>query len=368
MLRVRQLGKSYGTGDDRVQAIHDLTLDVGAGEFLALLGPSGCGKTTTLRCIAGLERPDAGEIRIGDVVACDAARKLYQPTFKRDIGMVFQSYAIWPHLDVFENVAYPLRVQRPRLREQDLNGQVVEMLALVGLDGLARRPSTALSGGQQQRVALARALVRRPRLLLLDEPLSNLDAQLREQMQHELSDLVRRVGVTTVYVTHDQGEALAMADRVAVMMNGRLAQADTPQALYGRPNAPAVAAFLGSASMIPGTITEVRANGTGLVRVDGDDGLLDVTLPGSARIAEPVQVSVRVEDIAVMRARPPCGVNIVHGLVERISFRGGFRDCHVRVSRSLVRARLDEAIPANSGDHVWLSVDPARVVVFRSSL
>jgi iron(III) transport system ATP-binding protein len=366
MLRVRHLGKDYVSAEGSVRAIHDVNLDAASGEFLALLGPSGCGKTTTLRCLAGLERPDAGEIQIGDVVACDAARNVYQPTFKRHIGMVFQSYAIWPHLDVFENVAYPLRVQRPRPSEQYLERQVMDTLAMVGLDGLERRPSTALSGGQQQRVALARALVRHPRLLLLDEPLSNLDAQRREQMQHEIGDLVRRMGVTTVYVTHDQAEALAMADRVAVMMNGRVAQADTPQALYARPNSPAVAAFLGATSLLAATITELRSSGSGLVRV-GDAGMLDVALPAGVTPGEPVTVSLRVEDVAVMPERPPCLLNTLCGTVERVTFRGGSRDCHVRVAQALVRARLDQSVPAHCGLVVWLTVNPVRVVIFRSS-
>jgi iron(III) transport system ATP-binding protein len=366
MLSVRNLEKRFGTADGPLRAIHDLTFEVAEGEFLALLGPSGCGKTTTLRCIAGLERPDAGEIRIGGAVACDAARGVYEPAFRRDIGMVFQSYAIWPHLDVFENVAYPLRVRRPRLPEAELDGRVVSALNLVGLESLKRRPSTALSGGQQQRVALARALVRRPRLLLLDEPLSNLDAQLREQMQHELGDLVRGVGVTTVYVTHDQAEALSMADRVAVMMNGRLAQVDTPQALYERPSSPEVAAFLGSANLVPATVVEIRADRTGVAHVDGGAGAVEVPLPEGLKAGERVQISLRVEDVIVSASSPECGANSLRGSVERVSFRGGTRDCHVRLTKdTIVRARLDRSVPAARGDGVWLSVMSSRAVVFR---
>jgi iron(III) transport system ATP-binding protein len=282
--------------------------------------------------------------------------------------MVFQSYAIWPHLDVFENVAYPLRVRRPRPAEPELGERVMSALNLVGLESLKRRPSTALSGGQQQRVALARALVRRPRLLLLDEPLSNLDAQLREQMQHELSDLVRRVGVTTVYVTHDQTEALSMADRVAVMMNGRLAQLDTPQALYERPASPEVAAFLGSANVLAATVAEIRGDGSGVVRLEGGADLLEARLPDGTRMGDPVRVSLRAEDVVVMVTSPAGGMNVLSGTVERISFRGGTRDCHVRLAQGMLRARLDRGTKVGRGDRVWLSVAPARAVVFRSSV
>ena len=188
---------------------------VAEGECYALLGPSGCGKTTTLRCIAGLEPIDAGTIAIGGKVVSDPARGIFVPTHERAIGMVFQSYAIWPHFDVFVNVAYPLQVQRPRLGRQEIEARVMEVLALVGMADMARRPATRLSGGQQQRVALARAIVRRPALLLLDEPLSNLDARLREGMRKELSELIARIGITALLVTHDQAEAFAMAQRLA---------------------------------------------------------------------------------------------------------------------------------------------------------
>jgi iron(III) transport system ATP-binding protein len=245
MLTIRRLGMSYPSRNGSVRALNAVDLEVAEGELLALLGPSGCGKTTTLRCVAGLERPDTGEIQIGGVVAFDVARGVHVPAYQRDIGVVFQSYAIWPHLDVFENVAYPLRVRRPRPSAQELTDRVMATLSLVGLHGLASRSSSSLSGGQQQRVALARAIVRQPKLLLLDEPLSNLDARLREDMRRELGNLVRRLGVTTLHITHDQAEAMAMADRVAVMIDGRVEQVATPHALRTAPTSPAVAAFLG---------------------------------------------------------------------------------------------------------------------------
>jgi iron(III) transport system ATP-binding protein len=367
MLSVRQLGKTYEAADGRHRAIEGIDLDVGEGELLALLGPSGCGKTTTLRCIAGLERPDAGEIRIGGLLADAPAFGVHLPPYERDIGMVFQSYAIWPHLDVFENVAYPLRVRRPRPASRDITDRVTATLAMVGLEGFARRSSTALSGGQQQRVALARALVRRPRLLLLDEPLSNLDVQLREQMQHEIGDLVRRVGVTTLYVTHDQEEALAMADRVAVMVDGRIVQTETPEVLYARPAARAVAAFLAPGNLIAAVIDEVRQDGTGLVTINGDAGRLVVPLSGEARAGQPIEVSIRGNDLGLSRTPPEDQVNVISGTIHRVSFRGSARECDVRVGRCTVRVALARDLHATAGDRVWFRVDPGRCVVFRSN-
>jgi ABC-type Fe3+/spermidine/putrescine transport system ATPase subunit/phenylacetate-coenzyme A ligase PaaK-like adenylate-forming protein len=244
MLRITRLVKRYTASGTEVRAVDAVDLEVGTGEFLALLGPSGCGKTTMLRLVAGLEAPDEGEIELADRVVSAPGRGVAVPAFARDIGMVFQSYAIWPHLDVFENVAYPLRVQRPRVARGEIDAWVGETLALVGMETAARRRATALSGGQQQRVALARALVRRPSLLLLDEPLSNLDARLREQMQREIADLVRRLAITTLYVTHDQAEAFAMADRIAVMDAGRIVQSGAAAEIAANPANTFVAEFL----------------------------------------------------------------------------------------------------------------------------
>ena len=252
MLTVRGLTKTYATADGGFQALKGIDFDVPQGGFYTLLGESGCGKSTTLRCVAGLEEPDGGSISIGGEVVADPERGVQVPAFERDIGLVFQSYAIWPHMDVFANVAYPLRVRRPRVAAADIKAQVMEALRLVGMEDYANRQATKLSGGQQQRVAFARALVRRPKLLLLDEPLSNLDAKLREQMRFELQELISRTGVTTLYVTHDQSEALAMSDTVAVMAGGRIAQSGAPRDVYGRPDNRTVANFLGSANFLRG--------------------------------------------------------------------------------------------------------------------
>jgi iron(III) transport system ATP-binding protein len=366
MLSVRQLAKTYESADGRVRAIEGVDLDLAEGELLALVGPSGCGKTTTLRCIAGLERPDSGEIRIAGEVVSDGARGVHRPAYERDIGMVFQSYAIWPHLDTFENVAYPLRVSRPRVATAEIAERVMATLALVGLEALARRPSTALSGGQQQRVALARAIVRRPRLLLLDEPLSNLDVRLREQMQHELGDLVRRVGVTTVHVTHDQAEALALADRVAVMIDGRVAQLDRPMAVYERPLSPAVATFIGSGGLLTGEIVERQDDCTGVVVIAEASGRLRVTLPAGARTGDRVEVLVRPEMLTLCDADAREDINILRGQIDRVTCSGSANDCRVRIGGALVRASVDRRTAIRAGDRVLLAVDPAQLAVFRS--
>jgi spermidine/putrescine transport system ATP-binding protein len=232
---------------DDVVAVDQLSLEIESGSFFALLGPSGCGKTTTLRMIGGFEQPTAGAIYLGDAEVSGL------PAFKRDVNTVFQSYALFPHLSVFENVAFGLR--RRAVRGRDLHGRVREILGIVGLEGMERRRPRQLSGGQQQRVALARALVNRPKVLLLDEPLGALDLKLRKQMQLELKGIQHEIGITFVHVTHDQEEAMTMADRIAVMNLGRIEQLGTPTELYETPATAFVAGFLGVSNLIPGTVS-----------------------------------------------------------------------------------------------------------------
>jgi iron(III) transport system ATP-binding protein len=222
MLRVEGLTRTFVTGDAQVQAVHDVSFEVKKGEFFSLLGPSGCGKTTTLRCVAGLETPDAGEIWIDDKPVFSSKKGIMVPVHEREIGMVFQSYAVWPHMTVAQNVGYPLVHGRRKLPRHETKKRVKEILHLVQLGDLEARPSSLLSGGQQQRVAVARALVAQPQLLLMDEPLSNLDAKLRVEMRHELRDLFERLKLTALYVTHDQEEALVLSHRMAVMHGGRV--------------------------------------------------------------------------------------------------------------------------------------------------
>jgi ABC-type Fe3+/spermidine/putrescine transport system ATPase subunit len=248
MLRLEEVSKLFGTA----RAVDGSTLEIARGETFTLLGPSGCGKTTTLRMVGGLERPDAGRIVYQDQVVADPRRNLFVPAHRRNMGMVFQSYAIWPHMSVFGNVAYPLRVRGVPNGEQ--RERVERILALVGLAGLEERQGTLLSGGQQQRVALARALVYEPELLLLDEPFSNLDAKLRNQMRIEVRLLQRRLGITVLFVTHDQIDALTLSDRIAVMNAGRIEQVGTPAELYDRPASAFVRDFLGQTVAIDGRV------------------------------------------------------------------------------------------------------------------
>src|SRR3954463_8391990 len=256
MLSVKGLCTEYlNERHQAIRAAHDVSFDVPPGKLFTLLGPSGCGKTTTLRSIAGLERPQAGEIRVGDELIYSAARRIFVPPNQRGLGMVFQSYAIWPHMTVYENAAFPLRVGRRKLARREIDERVRRVLATVDLSEMAQREATKLSGGQQQRLALARALVMEPRLLLLDEPLSNLDAKLRERMRFELKRLQRELGITTVYVTHDQSEALALSHAIAVMNRGRIEQIGTPREIYERPLNQFVADFVGTTNFLDATVS-----------------------------------------------------------------------------------------------------------------
>jgi iron(III) transport system ATP-binding protein len=290
-LTIDRLVKRFGN----VLAVDHVSLTVAEGEFLTLLGPSGCGKSTTLAAVAGLERADGGRIALGDRVFFDHAAQLYLPPEKRDIGLVFQSYALWPHMTVFANVEFPLKLRR--IGRAARRERVAEVLGLVEMDRFADRYPHALSGGQQQRVALARTLAFRPQLLLLDEPLSNLDAKLRERARSWLRQLQSRVGVTTVYVTHDQSEALALSDRIAVMEGGRIVQLATPRDLYLRPASPFVADFIGSSNFIRGRLLPASRG----ARIDIGEGLT-LSLPDAAmgRVGEEVILCVRPEKIRLL--------------------------------------------------------------------
>ncbi|HVV95130.1 MAG TPA: ABC transporter ATP-binding protein [Hyphomicrobiales bacterium] len=364
MLKVEGLEKAYATAEGTVRAVDGVSFEVPDGGFFTLLGPSGCGKTTTLRSVAGLERPTGGRISIGEVVVSDPARGIHVPAFRRDIGMVFQSYAIWPHMDVFGNVAYPMRVLKPRPSKAEIATRVHDALRLVGLESMASRSATKLSGGQQQRVAFARAVVRHPKLLLLDEPLSNLDAKLREEMRNELQELVARVAITTLYVTHDQSEALAMSDNVAVMEAGRIVQCGPPREVYGAPSSEFVAGFLGAANFLKGRIVACAA-GRAEVEVEGGTGRFAVAVPDGLASGDLVDVVFRPEDATIAFA-PPAGMNgnVVTGVIERLSFQGGSTECHLKVGEARVRSILHPSIDAVSGRAAWISLDAARCVVF----
>ncbi len=342
-LEVNALTKVFpNTGDGVAGGIRDASFVLAPGTFFTLLGPSGCGKTTTLRCVAGLEQPDAGQIRLGGTRFFDPARGINVPLNQRNIGMVFQSYAIWPHMSVFENVAFPLRVAKQRsYTRTEIDRSVGRALETVNLTGFQSRPATRLSGGQQQRVALARAIVHEPRLLLLDEPLSNLDAALREDMRNELKRLQRQIGVTTIYVTHDQAEALELSDLVAVINQGRIVQMGDPREIYFRPHDPFVAGFVGATNLMQGTSrTNVASGEYGVVGLIGGEQVLHCLFPRGAAVSQPVAVSVRPETIALSAADAPprAGANRMAGSVELISFLGNMNRYGIRIGELLLRA------------------------------
>ncbi|MEI7298272.1 ABC transporter ATP-binding protein [Paraburkholderia tropica] len=310
--------KSFGAGPNAGKAINGLDLVVPEGEFFVLLGPSGCGKTTTLRCVAGLESPDAGTISIGDEVVVDSGSGVLVPTHRRDIGMVFQSYALWPHMTVAENVAYPVRARR-RPAKAALAEQVGYALQLVGLSALAQRYPAELSGGQQQRVALARALAASPRLVLFDEPLSNLDAQLRIQLRDELRRLHDRTGHTSIYVTHDQSEALALADKVAVMNRGRLEQLGPPEAIFQHPASEFVARFVGFENYLDADL--VGGNGGFAVHPRGWPQPLATAVHGE--MPGPVRVAFRSSSLEVVPAEGALGTaGQLGGLLSSVTYQG----------------------------------------------
>jgi iron(III) transport system ATP-binding protein len=312
------LRKAY----DATIVLDDFSLRADQGEFVTLLGPSGCGKTTTLRCIAGLERAEQGEVRIGDRLVASAERGVFLPPNRRDIGMVFQSYALWPHMTVFANVAYPLRVRRRDRAE--VRRTVMDTLAAVDMDSYAQRHVTELSGGQQQRVALARAMVGRPRVLLFDEPLSNLDATLRRSMRKEVRDAHDRSGGTSIYVTHDQEEAITLSDRVVVMQHGTIQQVGTPRAIYREPVTHFVAGFVGFENLLPATVSETRDGATG-VRLRSGHGPVWARLGVTPVTGTGVVLAARADELEIgpfgTSADVPAGA--VPGVVRSSFYAGG---------------------------------------------
>jgi iron(III) transport system ATP-binding protein len=351
MLSVENLVKSFAsrhaaTKDGRVFAVDDISFKVEDGELFTLLGPSGCGKTTTLRSIAGLEMPDRGEIVVGGKVFFSSTQKRRVPANERGLGMVFQSYAIWPHMNVYKNIAFPLQVlprgKRPGRKE--LRERVERALATVQLDQLADRAATDLSGGQQQRLALARALVMQPPLLLLDEPLSNLDAKLREDMRFELKRLQRELGITGLYVTHDQIEALAMSNRVAVMRAGKIEQIGRPRDVYESPRSRFVADFIGTSNFIEGTVAS-KDGGNYLVRTP--DGELRVRSELAFEVGATVVVSARPEHVSIAaetNGSRGLGQNEWRGTVANRAFLGEAVDHVIAVGSREIRARCNPTI------------------------
>ena len=351
MIRIENLHVRYQSSEGEVHAVRGIDINIGDGEFYTMLGPSGCGKTTTLRCIAGLETASEGNIWIGDELVYSRARGVFVPPHKRNIGMVFQSYAIWPHMSVFENVAFPLREMRGKFGRDEIRDKVDRALKLVQLDGLQDRPAPFLSGGQQQRLALARALVREPKVLLLDEPLSNLDAKLRESTRLEVRELVKRLGITTVYVTHDQLEALTMSDRVAVMKQGLIVQEAPPVELYQAPREHFVANFIGQSNFIEGKVSALPGVGSEIGTAATAGGDIKCILPAGFNLGDPMLIAVRPEDITVTQQN---GANVVEGKVAATSFMGDAIEYEVNVAGSSLRLKLHPSTAVRQGDTIRL--------------
>jgi iron(III) transport system ATP-binding protein len=358
---VNHLSKHFGS----VSAVKDVSFAVTRGTMVSLLGPSGCGKTTSLRCIAGLETPTAGSITIGGVTVSDVARGIEVPPDKRSIGMVFQSYAVWPHMTVFKNVAFPLKYRKEG--KQSVEERVQNVLALVGLSDFIYRPATNLSGGQQQRVALARALVAEPQLVLFDEPLSNLDAKLRERMRVELLALQQRLRFTAIYVTHDQQEALALSDQMVIMDQGIICQKGAPLEVFKSPQTPFVADFMGGSNLIRGRVIDKKDPSYVSVEIEGIDMEL-ICLARDTQVTPkmPVMVSFRpdstdIEPRDTKKSLPQTQkeLNRLPARVKAALFLGQYYEYSVEVAGVLLKAisRSTELLPPDSPVYVTVAKD-----------
>jgi iron(III) transport system ATP-binding protein len=351
-LRLERIVKSYG----KVKAVDNLSLEVQEGELLTLLGPSGCGKTTVLRCVSGFVRPDDGQIYLGD-------RKITEiPTEKRRIGLVFQNYALWPHMTVFDNLAFGLQIKR--LTKNVIKHKVEGSLDLVQLGGLEDRFPRQLSGGQQQRVALARALVLEPDILLLDEPLSNLDALLREQMRFEIAQIHKQAGITTIYVTHDQTEAMVISDRIAVMEKGRIMQLGTPLEIYSKPANKFVAGFMGTTNFLHGKVAKIDKE---YAVVTTEDGLAITGRGQNIEKGAEVDVAIRPESIKFLspeEARDHANEsNVFEVEVARASYVGELIDYQLKIKSHLIRAKGEVRVAHEVGVRIYIKLDADQLAV-----
>jgi iron(III) transport system ATP-binding protein len=358
-LNIKNLSVKYGD----ILAVNNLSVELESGKVLVLLGPSGCGKTTTLRCIAGFEKPIQGTITIGDTVIYDADKGINVNPEKRNLGMVFQSYAIWPHMTVFDNIAFGLQLKK--LPKKAIKERVDEMLKLTGLEGLGSRSATMLSGGQMQRVALARSLANEPQLLLLDEPLSNLDQKLRDYLRFELREIQHKTKVTTIYVTHDQTEAVALADLIAVMKNGSIVQLGPPEDIYNNPHNVYVASFVGSSNIIPVEIIKIEDKQYRLKTEDGSEVICNKNSNDSFGVGERVFIGLRQENIFLSKEKDNKAgwkENHYKGNVIVHNFLG----THTRYIISLFNKKCYVTVPGstrefNVGESICINTPPEKV-------
>ncbi len=359
MIKLSGLTKRYAGRSVTANAVDGIDLDIPEGKLVTLLGPSGCGKTTTLRLIAGLERADRGTIEIGGTVVSDPANRVFVSPHRRPIGIVFQSYAIWPHMTVIQNVMFPLRVSRPRPKKADAVKAAMQALDLVGLAEFAERPAPALSGGQQQRVALARALVREPQVLLLDEPLSNLDKGLRGRMRDEIRAVQQRLGITTVFVTHDQDEALAISDDVVVMNGGHVIERGLPQEIYTYPRDEFTARFLGVSNSLDGIVERVDAEGAAV-----NLGSRTIVCNNCPDVSPGDRVSVFMRPESFRLSRRQHSVAAWRGTIEFSIYHGDCWDYHVRLGDEVLKVRAyQEKVGLAHGDAVFLEPDAETAIV-----
>jgi iron(III) transport system ATP-binding protein len=355
---IRNLSKDYFSEGKRIKALSNVNLSIPANRIFTLLGPSGCGKTTLLRCIVGLEMPDSGEIIIGETRVFSKEKNIFVPPEKRGLGMVFQTYAIWPHMNVFDNVAYPLQARHES--GEDIRRKVAKTLRFVQLEGFENRPATQLSGGQQQRVALARALVAEPKGILFDEPLSNLDAKLREETRKELRHFLTELKITAVYVTHDRIEALSLSDAIAVMKEGSVVEIGTPKEIYFDSNHRFVANFIGRANLIRG---KVASTDDQYAMIGSTIGVITCQKKPHLAPGDEVAVCVRPESIRVLDRETDQCLNVLRGRVESLTFVGDAYEGEICIGETRLIARIEPMAGIEEGDMIAIWFDPAHCTV-----
>ena len=359
-IRIKNIRKYYHSGGQVIKALDDVTLTIPANRIFTLLGPSGCGKTTLLRCIVGLESPDTGEIQIGNEIVWSREKNIYLPTEERGLGMVFQTYAIWPHMNVFNNVAYPLQTRKtPR---DEIRRKVARVLEFVQMAGFEDRPATKLSGGQQQRVALARALVAEPKVILFDEPLSNLDAKLREETRKDLRSFLSTLQITAVYVTHDRIEALALSDTIAVMNRGRIIETGAPRQIYFNSTHRFVTDFIGRTNLVD---AEVVAQQENVTLVSCSLGRVACRKKPDVQPGDQVTLCLRPEFIRLHSGDAPVAQNVFNGTIKSLVFIGEAFEGEVAVNETMLFIKIPSDSDIKVGEHVHFTVEPEHCLLVR---